>query len=95
MNNTPEYWERMDLDYSNKMKEIYNRNFNGPLKEKFDEFTNNMMTTETIIQRDKLLDLLDVFQVKNHVLVNDNSLMWAPLSNNAFNYRPYQPCVVM
>jgi hypothetical protein len=95
MNNTPEYWAQMDLDYSNKMKEIYNRNFTGALKEKFDEFTNNMMTIEAVITRDKLLDLLDVFQVKNHVLVNDNSLMWAPLSNNAFNYRPYQPCVVM
>ncbi len=95
MNNTPEYWERMDLDYSNKMKEIYNRNFTGELKEKFDEFTNNMMTTETIIERNKLLDLLDVFQAKNKLLVNENAWMWAPLSDSAFNYRPYQPCVVM
>ena len=95
MNKSPEYLISMDMDYSNKMKELYNRNFTGELKEKFDEFTNNMMTIEAVITRDKLLDLLDVFQVKNHVLDNDNSLMWAPLSNNAFNYRPYQPCVVM
>jgi hypothetical protein len=95
MNNTPEYWERMDLDYSNKMKEIYNRNFNGPLKEKFDEFTNNIMMTEAVITRDKLLDLIDVFRAKNDKLVNENAWMWAPLSNMAFNYRPHQPCVVM
>ena len=85
----------MNLDYSNKMKELYNNNFTGELKEKFDEFTNNMMTTEAIITRDNLLDLLDVFQVKNYVLVNENVGMWSRLSDNAFNYRPYQPCVVM
>ena len=95
MNNTPEYWERMNLDYSNKMKEIYNRDFSGALKENFDKFTNNMMKTEAIITRDKLLDTLDAFKVKNYFLVNENAWMWAPLSNNAFNYRPYQPCVVM
>lgn len=95
MNNTPEYWEKMDLDYSNKMKEIYNRNFSGELKEKFDEFTNNMMTTEAVIQRNNLLDLLDVFRAKNNAIVVDNSRAWNLLSDNAFNYRPYQPCVVM
>jgi hypothetical protein len=95
MNNTAEYWEQMDLKYSNKMKEIYNRSFSGELKEKFDEFTNSMMITQAIITRDNLLDLLDVFQVKNHALVSENVRMWAMLSDNAFNYRPYQPCVVM
>ena len=69
MNNTPEYWERMNLDYSNKMKEIYNENFTGELKEKFDEFTNNMMMNDAIITRDNLLDILDNFQVKNNKLV--------------------------
>jgi hypothetical protein len=95
MNNTPEYWAQMDLDYSNKMKECYNSYFTGTLKEKFDEFTNNMMTNEATIPRDKLLDTLDAFKVKNNLLINENAWMWAPLANNAFNYRPYQPCVVM
>ena len=95
MNNTPEYWARMELDYSNKMKEIYNINFTGELKEKFDEFTNNMMTKQAIIKSDNLLNILDNFQVKNSELVAKNSWMWNRLSDNAFNYRPYQPCVVM
>ena len=95
MNNTPEYWEKMDLDYSNKMKEIYNRNFSGELKEKFDEFTNNMMTNEAVITRNKLLDLLDMFQANNNALIAKNAHSWAMVSDNAFNYRPYQPCVVM
>ena len=95
MNNTPEYWARMDLDYSNKMKEIYNENFTGELKERFDEFTNNMMTTQAIIKSDNLLDILESFQVKNNKLVSENSYSWNPLSDNAFNYRPHQPCVVM
>jgi len=95
MNNTPEYWARMDLEYSNKMKELYNNNFTGELKEKFDEFTNNMMTSEAIIKRDNLLDILDDFKLKNNAVVVDNSHAWVLLSDNAFNYRPYQPCVVM
>lgn len=95
MNNTPEYWARMNLDYSNKMKELYNNNFTGELKEKFDEFTNNMMTAEAIITRDNLLDILDDFKLKNNEVVVDNSHAWILLSDNAFNYRPYQPCVVM
>jgi uncharacterized protein YydD (DUF2326 family) len=95
MNKTPEYWERMDLDYSNKMKEIYNKTFSGELKEKFDEFTNNMMTGEAVIERNKLLDLIDMFRANNDALVNENACMWTPLSDSAFNYRPYQPCVVM
>ena len=95
MNNTPEYWERMDLDYSNKMKEFYNSYFTGALKEKFDEFTNNMMTTDAIITRENLLDKLDAFQVKNYKLVAENSHLWMPLSDNAFNYRPHQSCAVM
>ena len=95
MNNSPEYWARMDLDYSNKMKEIYNKNFTGELKEKFDEYTNNMMMSEQVIKSNNLLDILDSFQVKNYKLVNENAWMWIPLSNNAFNYRPHQPCVVM
>jgi hypothetical protein len=95
MNNTPEYWARMDLEYSNKMKELYNNKFTGELKEKFDEFTNNMMTAEAIIKRDNLLDILDDFKLKNNAVVVDNSHAWVLLSDNAFNYRPYQPCVVM
>jgi hypothetical protein len=95
MNNTPEYWARMDLDYSNKMKELYNRNFTGELKEKFDEFTNNMMTNQAIIQRENLLDILNAFQINNNALVAENEWRWNQLSDNAFNYRPYQPCVVM
>lgn len=95
MNKTPEYWARMDLDYSNKMKELYNRNFTGELKEKFDEFTNNMMTNQAIIQRENLLDILNNFHLKNNALVAENEWRWNQLSDNAFNYRPYQPCVVM
>lgn len=95
MSNTPEYWVRMELDYSDKMKEIYNRNFTGELKEKFDEFTNNIMTTEANIKSEILLDILHTFQVKNNKLVNENSWRWNQLSDNAFNYRPYQPCAVM
>ena len=95
MNNTPEYWARMDLDYSNKMKELYNKNFTGELKEKFDEFTNNMMMTQAIIQSENLLNILNAFQINNNALVAENEWRWNQLSDNAFNYRPYQPCVVM
>jgi hypothetical protein len=95
MNNTPEYWARMDLDYSNKMKEIYNENFTGELKEKFDEFTNNMMTTQAIIKSDNLMDILKAFQVKNNKLVKDNQMSFNRLSDNAFNYRPHLSCIVM
>jgi len=95
MNNTPEYWARMDLNYSNKMKELYNKNFTGELKEKFDEFTNNMMMTQAIIQSENLLNILNAFQINNNALVAENEWRWNQLSDNAFNYRPYQPCVVM
>ena len=59
------------------------------------KFIFNGRINNTYHEPDKRNGLLDVFQVKNHMLVNDNAWMWAPLSNNAFNYRPYQPCVVM
>ena len=61
----------------------------------FDEFTNNMMTNEAVITRNKLLDLLDMFQANNNALIVKNAHSWAMVSDNAFNYRPYQPCVVM
>lgn len=93
MNNTHEYWARVNLDYSNKMKEIYNNNFTGELKEKFDKFTNNMMMNDAIITRDNLLDIVDNFQIKNNKLVSENSHSWIVLSNNAFNYRPHQPAL--
>ena len=97
MNNTPEYWARVNLDYSNKMKEIYNNNFTGELKEKFDEFTNNIMMSEEVINSNNFYDTLEKFRIKNYRLVENENNGWRfnQLSNMAFNYRPHQPCVVM
>ena len=95
MNNTSEYWARMELDYSNEMKETYKENFTGVLKEKFDEFTNNMMMNDVVITSMILMDALENFKRKNYMLVKDNETAFNVLSDMAFNYRPHQPCVVM
>ena len=97
MNNTPEYWARINLDYSNKMKETYNNYFIGELKEKFDEFTNNIMMSEELINSNNFYDTLEQFRIKNYRLVENENNGWRfnQLSNIAFNYRPHQPCVVM
>ena len=97
MNNTPEYWARINLDYSNKMKETYNTYFIGELKEKFDEFTNNIMMSEEVINSNNFYDTLEQFRKKNYRLVENENNGWRynHLSDMAFNYRPYQPCVVM
>jgi hypothetical protein len=83
MNNSPEYWARINLDYSNKMKETYNTYFIGELKEKFDEFTNNIMMSEEVINSNNFYDTLEKFRIKNYRLVENE------------NNRPHQPCVVM
>lgn len=97
MNNTPEYWARINLDYSNKMKETYNIYFIGELKEKFDEFTNNIMISEEVINSNNFYCTLEEFHRKNYVLVENENNQWRyhRLSDMAFNYRPHQPCVVM
>lgn len=97
MNNTPEYWARINLDYSNKMKETYNTYFIGELKEKFDEFTNNIMMSEEVINSNNFYDTLEQFRIKNYKLVKNENNGWIfnRLSDMAFNYRPHQPCVVM
>ena len=95
MNNSPEYCESSDIDYSNKVKEVYKENFTGVLKEKFDEFTNNMMTNDAVITSMNLMDALENFKRKNYMLVKDNETRFNRLSDMAFNYRPHQPCVVM
>lgn len=95
MNNSPEYWESSDIDYSNKVKEVYKENFTGVLKEKFDEFTHNMMTNDAVITSMNLMDALENFKRKNYMLVKDNETRFNRLSDMAFNYRPHQPCVVM
>ena len=95
MNNSPEYWESINIDYSNKMKETYKENFTGVLKEKFDEFTNNMMTNDIVITSMILMDALENFKRKNYMLVKDNESAFNRLSDMAFNYRPHQPCIVM
>jgi len=97
MNNTPEYWARINLDYSNKMKETYNTYFIGELKEKFDEFTNNIMMSEEVINSNNFYGTLEEFHRKNYRLVENENNGWRynHLSDMAFNYRPHQPCVVM
>lgn len=90
-------YDKYDTMYSTKL----NINFyklEDEIKKHFNDFTNNLMD-EKQINRNSLLDAVDEFQnnekYKYLNLDKNQNYEWVNFTNDAFNYRPYQPCIVM
>ena len=90
------------MEYRTPVKDIFNKMYADELKKtfstlptelqkEFEKFTENLMTDE-YISRFKLLDATDAFYKKNFRLC-DTSYKWVNFTDNAFNYRPYQPAL--
>ena len=64
------------------------------IKEEFNTFTEHLID-ENAISRHQLLDAIDTFKYKYKLLKNtDNYSNWMRFTDEAFNYRPYQPCII-
>ena len=87
-------YDNYDLLYANHMQYLYTY-VELNIKNKFDIFTENLVY-EKYINRNQLLNAIDnfkykfVFTIKN----KDEYLGWTKFSDEAFNYRPYQPCII-
>jgi hypothetical protein len=65
------------------------------IKKEFNKYTENLLD-ERYICRNKLLDAIDKFGYKFMINKKDkyNYSGWTSFTDEAFNYRPHQPCII-
>ena len=65
------------------------------IKAEFNKYTDNLIDEEEAISRFKLLEATDTFKYK-FILVNNkyDYSNWFRFTDEAFNYRPHQPCII-
>jgi hypothetical protein len=88
-------FDKYDILYAAHMKTMYNY-VESDIKEQFNTFTEHLID-EYAICRNKLLDAIDAFKYKYNNTDNDtdnDNRNWIRFTDAAFNYRPYQPCVI-
>jgi hypothetical protein len=87
-------YDQFDVLYARHLKFIY-INVEDDIKTDFDKFTENLLD-EKEISRFKLLDAIDNFGYK-FMLNKQNKYEysgWSRFTDEAFNYRPHQPCTI-
>lgn len=89
-------YDKYDILYAAHMKTMY-KYVENDIKEEFNTFTENLIN-ENSISRDKLLNAIDTFKYQYKLLKNNDTnndyTNWLRFTDAAFNYRPYQPCVI-
>ena len=92
--NYDKFDDKFDKLYAAHMKTMYNY-VESDIKEEFNTFTENLIDEEEAISRFKLLDAIDNFKYK-YKLLNDKCdySNWMKFTDEAFNYRPHQPCII-
>jgi hypothetical protein len=91
-------YDKYDILYAAHMKTMY-KYVENDIKEEFNIFTENLIN-ENSISRDKLLNAIDTFKYQYKLLKNNDTdtnndySNWLRFTDAAFNYRPYQPCVI-
>jgi hypothetical protein len=80
-------YDEYDGMYARCLKALFNSTMDEPIRRAFNEFTDGLMD-EPRIRRNFLLDAIRDFEKQN---IDRLSTVF---SNEAFNYRPYQPCVI-
>ena len=75
-----------------KLKYVY---VEVDIKEKFNKHTEQLLD-ERYICRNKLLDAIDTFKYKSIIIkdIKDDYVGWVRFTDEAFNYRPHQPCII-
>ena len=93
-------YDKFDIVYATHMKHMYSY-VEDDIKEAFNTYTENLIDEEAIT-RFKLLDAIDTFKYKfqnksiinNDTNTNNDYSNWIKFTDEAFNYRPYQPCII-
>ena len=80
-----------DEKYTLKVKETYQYNITGELKEKFDMYTNNIMN-DNILNDYTLWCIVCKFEKQYADLCKSNTFTnkWIRFTDIIFNYRPWQ-----
>lgn len=95
-------YDQYDILYAAHMKRMY-KYVDDDIKNEFTKFTENLIDGEDAISRNKLLNAIDDFKctvIYNSIIKKDNKdaeyrfIQWMKFTDEAFNYRPYQPCVI-
>jgi len=89
------HYDQYDVLYATHMKRMY-AYVENDIKIEFTKFTEHLIDEENAISRNKLLDAIDEFK---HILLKNNDTNndyknWIRFTDEAFNYRPYQPCII-
>lgn len=90
-------YDQYDVLYASHMKRMYTYVENN-IKIEFTKFTEHLIDEENAISRNKLLDAIDefkdIFLKNNDTNSNNDYKHWVRFTDEAFNYRPYQPCII-
>lgn len=84
----PNLYDHYDTLYATKLSEIFQQNIHSDAQESFNLFTENLMENKQI-SRNCLLDA-----IRDYEQTNGCDQLHVSFTNVAFNYRPYQPCVI-
>jgi hypothetical protein len=86
-------YDNYDILYAKHVRRLYEY-VETDIKEEFTTFTEHLID-DNAISRHQLLDAIDTFKYKYKLLKNtDNYSNWMRFTDEAFNYRPYQPCII-
>ena len=86
-------YDNYDILYAKHVRRMYEY-VETDIKEEFNTFTEQLID-DNAISRHQLLDAIDTFKYKYKLLKNtDNYSNWMRFTDEAFNYRPYQPCII-
>ena len=81
-------YDKHDVDYTTHIKYLFNV-CNQETKEEFNEF--NPIMSQDVFSRFELLNITNAFE---KIKKTENTRMWENFVENAFNYRPHQPCCI-
>ena len=81
-------YDKYDVDYTTHLKYLFNV-CNQETQKEFNEF--NPIMYQDVFCRFELLNITNAFE---KIKKTDQTRMWQNFVENAFNYRPYQPCCI-
>ena len=81
-------YDKFDVDYTIHIKQLFSL-CNQETKTEFNEF--NPIMSQDVFRRHELLNITDVFE---KIKKTENTRMWQNFIENAFNYKPHQPCCI-
>lgn len=88
-------YDSNDTKYANQVQLVF-KYVSPELKNKFQEFTHNLMDDKQISQK-CLLDAIEDFKSQGDInlLIKFNEIPWFQFTDIAINYNPYQNCIII